>query len=270
MISTDDNDELPPISPWHYICTSKIPFWKFDKQKIFRIYFTRLKIFPYYVCHMLLFSMYVYYYKVLSRFVIDDNNYIFYSFTFLWIMSHVCYFVVHFSNPGILPWYWASTKQRIYSRTELFNGIAIEKAQKNYGKNHDYPPRSFFSGDAGYIVLRADHICFWIHHWIGLKNMRFFIQSLFYTTICLGEFIFIIFKVFFNPDFVRSSFLYVFFIITSVFFCIFHFIYFVGNISRAMVNRTLLETILQIPNIYGKGVIKNLEEVFGSIWLFPL
>lgn len=271
------SDEMPPPSPWHFIFTSYIPIWKFDEQSIIRINLTREKLSPYYFCHLLLIIAYVYYYKVLSKYIFVDNikyqNITFYSLTFLFVMTNISYLTAHFTNPGILPYNWSTTKQRFYTNNELRDGFAINRNQKQWGKMHDWPPRSFFSGDLGVIVLRADHYCLWISHFIGLKNYKFFTQSLLYGTLFLLEYLTILYKVFRNPNASQFNRKYYFLILIglSIILTYYHIIALISTVGRALFNFTTCEQLMELDrSFYNKGFIKNLEEVFGSIYLFPL
>lgn len=269
---------MPPNSPWHFLISKYIPIWKFDEQNIIRINLTREVFSPFYFCHALITLSYIYYYKVLSHNIIfqeKESNFstiIFYSFTFFYVMTNLCYIVTHFTNPGILPFNWSNTKQRFYTKNELRSGFAINHEQKRWGKMHDWPSRSFFAGDYGAIVLRADHYCIWINHFIGLKNHKFFIQSLFYCSSYLIEYIFILYKVYKNDIQIRKT--ASFYVIS--FFCFafaYHHIFnFCDNIIRTFKNITTCEKLIGDGenSIHDKGVVKNFEEIFGSIYLFPL
>lgn len=271
-IDNQEDNQIPPTSRWHFLITSRIPVWKFDDQKIIRINLSREKFFPYYFCHILISIVYIYYYQVLSKYI-TSNRIIFTIITISFVLTHICYLMAHFTSPGILPWNWAKTKQRIYSKNELRDGIAINHEQKEWGKNHDWPARSFFSGDFGAIILRAEHYCPWISQWVGLKNLKFFLQSLFYSAVFSIEILYVLYLVFFNSDAkdVRKSVFFIFTLISSCYF-LFHFtLNFTVTIYRASKNYTMVESLFYYDlSYYNKGIRKNLEEVFGSIYLFPL
>lgn len=188
-------------------------------------------------------------------------------------MTNISYLVTHFTNPGILPFNWSTTKQRFYTKNELRDGFAINHDQKRWGKMHDWPSRSFFSGDFGAIVLRADHYCFWINHWVGLRNHKFFIQSLFYCSCFAIQYLFILCKVFKNPEADQIShkfYFYILFVICFAFGC-YHTFNFIGSLLRAVLNITTIEKLMGLDaKYYNQGFIKNLEEIFGSVYLFPL
>lgn len=186
-------------------------------------------------------------------------------------MTKLCYYVTHFTNPGILPFNWSETKQRRYTKDELRSGIAITRDQKMWGKTHDWPSRSFFSGDYGAIVLRADHYCMWINHWVGLKNHKFFIQSLFYCSAFLIEYLFVLYKVFRNDAAIRKSPFFYFVLLACVTFGFFHTSSLYDQLSNVLKNITSYERMSDSGqfSLHDKGILKNFEEIFGSVFLLP-
>lgn len=271
-IDNIQESEIPPASSWHFILSPKIPVWRFDNQKIIRINLSREKFFPYYFCHILITIVYFYYYSVLTKYYLPDNT-MFYMITISFILTNLCYVMAHFTNPGLLPWSWAATKQRFYTKDELRSGIAITHDQKEWGKNHDWPARSFFSGDFGAIILRAEHFCRWINQWVGLRNLKFYLQSLFYSIIFSFEYLFILYKVYINSNRkeIKKSFFFIFSGIATVYFLYHFLIGFCVTFYRSSKNYTFVESLFYFDvTFYNKGLIKNLEEVFGSIYLFPL
>ena len=276
-IDNQKEEKNPPSSPWHFIFSPKIPIWKFDDQSIIRINLSRERFFPYYCCLIISFLQYSFFWAVAINFFSPNDthkkNVIFYSFTILYILTLICFIKVHLTSPGILPWNWESTKQRFYTKDELRSGIAINHDQKEWGKTHDWPARSFFSGDFGAIILRAEHFCPWVDQWIGLKNLKFFIQFLFYSSILYIEFLYVLYNVYKNSEKNNISF-YVFFIFSlcsSLFFFYGSFNNFWICMYRVLRNYTLVEALFYYDlNFYNRGIKKNFEEVFGSIYLFPL
>lgn len=275
-INNIDEDNTPPCSPWHFIFSSHIPIWKFDEQSFIRINFTREKPSPYYFCHISLTLAYIYYYMYLSNKVcpkdIHHQNIVFITITFFFIMTHLSYLVTHFTNPGILPYYWSNTRQRFYSDDELRDGFAINHEQKKWGKTHDWPSRSFFAGDYGAIILRADHYCYWINHWIGLRNNKFYIQSMFYCLCFIFNLLYAMCKVFKNSEDgkIRKNFFFIFLFLLLCYFIYVHIFNFIGSLRRICINLTTIEMLALKSNFHDRGIIRNLEEVFGSIYLFPL
>ena len=269
-IAKQEEEELPPLSPWHYIFMSKIPIWRYDDQTIIRFNLSEENFFPYYACHISFTLLYFYYIFYLRPFIHTFQKFHFYFSTFTFIMTHLCYFVTHFSNPGILPWYWATTKQRVYTIEELRGGFATNQDQVQWGKTHDWPIRGFFSGHHGCIVLRADHFCSYISQWIGLKNNRYFVQSVFYCTISLFHYEVLFFKVYQDPEFVRTSFTYIGFILAVTGFLFLHGPQLFSVLWRVATNKTFIELYFGQENVYSKDIISNFEEIFGTRKLFPL
>lgn len=276
-IDNINEEKIPPSSKWHFIFSPKIPIWTFDDQKIILINLSREKFFPYYFCHILITIVYFYYYFVLSKYIfpndIHKKKVVFHSTTYFFIITHLCYLTVHFTSPGILPWNWESTKQRFYTKDELRDGIAINHVQKEWGKNHDWPARSFFSGNFGAIILKAEHYCPWVSQWIGLRNFKFYIQSLFYSVIFTIEYLYIAYNVYKNPEAtqIKKQLIYISSILVSLFFLYSFTTNFFINIYRVAFNYTLVESLFYFDtSYYSKGIRKNFEEVFGSIYLFPL
>lgn len=272
-IENQNIDKFPPSSPWHFIFSPKIPLWKFDDQLTIRYNLSREKFFPYYFCHIMFMLQYYYFYTVLSNIFSPNNTHrqkvVFYSITFLYILTIICFIKVHFTSPGILPYYWESTKQRIYTKDELRSGIAINHEQKKWGKEHDWPARSFFSGEFGAIILRADHYCVWVGQWIGLKNLKFFIQFLLYSIILAIEFLYVLYNIYQNS--MERNIKFVLSLGSSLFF-LYHFsLTFVVCLYRISKNYTMVESLLYLDTTYyNKGIRKNFEEIFGSIYLLPL
>lgn len=272
-IDNQKEERIPSTSSWHYIFSPKIPIWKFDDQLIIRYDLSREIFFPYYFCHIMFILQYHYFYTVLSNIFLPNNpikrNEIFYSITFLYVLTIICFIKVHFTSPGILPWNWESTKQCIYSKEELRSGIAINHDQKKWGKEHDWPARSFFSGDFGAIILRADHYCSWVCQWIGLRNLKFFIQFLLYSIILASEFLYVLYNIFRNS--LERNFKFFLSLASSLFFMYNFTLTFCVCIYRISKNYTMVESLLYYDiNFYNKGIRKNFEEVFGYIYLFPL
>lgn len=271
-------DDIPPSSSWHYIFTKYLPIWKLNEKPYIIINFTIERLSPYYFTHLLLLFYYFYYIKKLSKILSSNENNenhptYFYSLTFFFIMTNLSYLVTHFTNPGILPFNWSTTKQRLYTKDELRSGFAANFEQKKWGKLHDWPSRSFFSGQYGVIVLRADHYCTYINHWIGLRNMKFFYQSLLYGNCFIIEYLIVVYKVFKKSGF-EKSFSTIFLIILVLalgYFGYWHFVSIYTCSLRIKGNFTYIEQLMKFDkSFYNKGILLNLEEVFGSIYLLPL
>jgi hypothetical protein len=143
--------------------------------------------------------------------------------------------------------------------------------------SQDVPPRAFFSGHVGAIILRADHCCWYLNHFIGLRNMRFFLQSVFWGFL-------------FTCGFVASCTMALPLVGFSVngiccFLCaalgvlllVMHFVQIRLSVIKIKNNQTLLElnTVekgrrADREKKWDLGLVRNLEEIFGTVWLFPL
>lgn len=266
-----EDDPVPPLSKWRYLCNFPL-FWKIKGDQRIRIHYSEEELYPYYFCHTLFSLIFYYYFDTLFQYV--ESQQITLILTILFILTNVCFIVTHFSNPGILPYHWAKTRQRKYTSDEIKSGIATTSDQINYGKTHNWPARAFFSGHYGAIILRCDHNCFWLRHWIGLKNLRYFTQSLLYCSLFYFVYLYTIILAFRNPN--SGSFYYFslkfglcFFGLN--FFGVTHVINLYGTFRRIAFNYTTIEQLLEVDlTFYDKGLLKNFEEVFGSIYLFPL
>ncbi|EAY09692.1 DHHC zinc finger domain containing protein [Trichomonas vaginalis G3] len=91
--------------------------------------------------------------------------------------------IAHRRNPGYLPWSWSLTKKKKYTFMELVEGHATTKEQIHFARKKEIPKRGWFSGQYGFMILRADHACFWMDHWIGINNHKWFVLALINGTI---------------------------------------------------------------------------------------
>ncbi|OHT00582.1 hypothetical protein TRFO_07924 [Tritrichomonas foetus] len=267
--TTSQNQEtVPSSSRWHFIF-KPLDIWAFDHQPyLWRIGTVKFTLFPFYFCHTILLLACVYIHLKIKMYISPQN---YYFLIVSAILSSLSYFRTHFTNPGILPWNWALTRQRVYSSDDLKYGTAATTQQIQWGKTHEWPVRSFFSGSAGFIILRADHFCFWIGQWIGLRNHRYFLQSLFHTSNFLLGFLITLIRVAWKTDYHWKNIYFFLFVGSSIFFGHHHLLNFFFLLRRAIKNRTFIDlSFSKLDNFYDRGIKNNLEEIFGPIYFFPL
>lgn len=107
----------------------------------------------------------------------------FYIFFFInWAVS---FFRAMCQLPGILPFNYKVNKKENYTFDEVMKGTSVTPHQDNYAHYNEVPERATYARSERRIVLRADHYCGWVGNFIGLKNTRFFIQQLFWGTLCV-------------------------------------------------------------------------------------
>ena len=81
---------------------------------------------------------------------------------------------------------------------------------------------------------------------------------------------YVLYNVFKNSEF-KVNFYFILSLVSAIFFLYNFLINFVVCLYRISKNCTMIETLLYFDtNYYNKGIRKNFEEVFGSIYLFPL
>jgi hypothetical protein len=98
------------------------------------------------------------------------------------MLNFICTYV---SNAGFLPWNWSATRKKLYTATEIRDGIASTIEEFEWAASHDAPARAHFSKPWGLFILRCDHYCHWINGWVGIGNHAHFLRSIFYGS-CLA------------------------------------------------------------------------------------
>lgn len=93
---------------------------------------------------------------------------------FIWIVSYFC---ACCRSPGYLPFYWSVEKKEVFTYEQQMDGVCTNDEQKQFATYNYRPERGSFSQQARRLVLKADHICKWIANWVGLKNYRYFYQT---------------------------------------------------------------------------------------------
>lgn len=271
-------DALPVRTEWHYIGIGKI-FWKFKNEPYIFYKASKITFFPLIFCYLASGVIYAYWYHNQYQYIPESGRDIVnWVFRITLLMCWIAFFVCWKTNPGFLPYDWNMDKRSwtSYTLDELRSGFARSKDQVRHGKEFQgWPNRCFFSGRVGVGVVKADHICQFIAHWIGLNNMRFFIQAIIYGSIaifCAG--IGCIFQ-FREIGFTRKG--------ALVTICIVYLgLQYLGQwtkiYNRIVYNMTVLEEAA-LPSTrrayheYNKGVLGNLEEIFGPVkycWLWWL
>jgi hypothetical protein len=196
------------------------------------------------------------------------------------VMAWLCYFVTWASNPGILPWDWSLNRRHVKSYTddELKDGVASTREQVAWAKLEGLTPtRAFFSGHVGAIILKADHCCWYLNHFIGLRNMRFFFQSLFWGSIFTCGFLVSCVTAVRRIGFCANGCCCVLCITFGAWLVLVHLIQIRLAVLKIKNNETLIEMNSVEKGLGGTrekewdlGLVKNLEETFGPVWLFPL
>lgn len=271
-----NQEEMPPPTPWRYLFGTHF-IWKFEDENPIRVNFTKERFVPYQIWNLLLIIAWFVCYCFLLKYFSPDNKskqtLHFALFTFFAFMGLLCYGFTHYTNPGIVPYNWSESKQRIFTNDELRSGMTTTREQVEWGKSHDWPPRSFFSGRYGGLVLRADHFCDGVHHWVGLKNLRYFVQAHIYCALFSTELGYIMIKIALNPDARTWKNALYWLPVAGYSLLVFgsqmlNLVYILPRIAR---NQTMLEAMQKLdPSFYDRGFIRNCEEVFGSVYLFPL
>lgn len=210
--------------------------------------------------------------------------------TILFFLFMVSYFRVIIDGPGYFPFFWGTSYENqnntetieaeINAEKSSISGIISTDAQLEWAKQQPKPPRSILSESARRIVLRPDHACKWASTWIGKRNQKFFLLVNFY--IILYDAIFVIYDVRYVVHMMEvekfSFLLFVCLILgfggAVVFLLSLSFL--ISEIYDAICNRTSWENWNSIDNhIYDKGLIINLEDVFGPrdkwwTWICPI
>ena len=179
-------DVLPLPTEWKPLCCKSSPFWQVVGKPEIYFNFIRIRFFPYYLINLLYISLFWWWWKNVAPILVGNWNCLKYIFSIPWVFCIYSYGVVHFKNPGILPFSWSHTKKKNYTTKELRDGKSTRDDQKEYAKAHDIPERAWFSSTTGYFILRGDHECKYLQTWVGLRNHRFFILGLFWGTISIS------------------------------------------------------------------------------------
>ena len=147
----NDTEQVPLLTEWSYYPFCPI-FWHFKGEKKIRIGYTILRFFFFFFLIALSALAYLYWLKYAYPYLskrLQKNCFMIVTPSF--ILAMINYTLTHFVNPGIIPWNWSETRRNNYSSNELKSGIATTPEQKKWGKNHDLPPRAFFSYSFGFV-----------------------------------------------------------------------------------------------------------------------
>ena len=267
--------KIPEQSKWNWLCPPLKIFYKYENDP-FSVYFNyySIQFFPFiflnlfFIFYIFLWINYIKPYLPLKWYF---SSYFVISSILLSVYSSM---KTHLTEPGFLPWNWSTSKKKIFTKNELKDGLANTDPQFDWAKSHERPSRATFSCTSGYFILRADHRCNWLNSWIGLKNHRFFIQSLIFLSIM---FINILISTFYSWYYFKLKYHWIIFLIylfSSLYFGFFVIEQLVLHIYRISKNITWMEIIKKKKNIYDKGLIENWEEICGSrkyflFWLLP-
>ena len=266
----NNNEELQ----WKSLFNSK-NFWKFNHEFFPRYKHVELKPSPYLLSLILSYlAFYIYYYDIYPNLKYKTNFKLYFNLFFL-IYGIIFLTITQFVDPGYLPFNWSINQKKEFNQKEFRNGIALTYEQKEFGKNSIRPSRACFSTRSGLYILRADHFCGWANNWIGLKNHRYFIISIFNLFIFnLLFFIDFILTIIYKSNKIKNLYFYLILIL------IFLFLFFLFNLNisqfwQITYNSTSLEIM---KGIYGKyfnfNILNSWEEIFGKknffLWFLPL
>ncbi|KAJ6228402.1 palmitoyltransferase [Anaeramoeba flamelloides] len=217
---------------------------------------------------------------LLIKFVKKNKKLIFMiSFNYFALLGIISYLRTLITNPGFVPISYFANKCQ---NPEKLYDFPIGKIQHQYYHDQERPPRSRYSETFHSLIFKADHICYLVGNFIGLKNYKFFILSLFYFTIESILSLIIIFNYLFSIEKLHYLLLAIITGIISLVFGAFLLRTLIIHIQLISKNTTWLES-QQIndrkkkgqikENIYDLGCYKNYKQVLGKdliFWFFPI
>jgi len=265
----------PSLTKWRDLFGCPNVFWVVEDDPIPRCKFVRIKFYPSIlgicVCAYSFFLWKDTIWPVLTGW----SPFWFYFLPFMCFYSILFLLICQLSDPGYLPFNWAQEKKRVFSIEELRNGAAVNDDQFVFAKKSERPPRSCFSVNAGYFILRADHYCGWVNNWIGLKNHRYFMISIISTCIYLSMFVFFVLYTTFKKTNTMTRPKFVFVMMTSVFFLYVIMAQVIFQTFQLSHNYTTLERMKGLPKHYDNGCLESWEEVCGPrkylpFWCCPI
>ena len=110
------------------------------------------------------------------------------GFYLLPVLSLICLLNITLHSPGCV-----STRAICVKEPTEKQSILLEKYAPEKHGHILQPPHAHYSYVVNAVVLDYDHFCLWSNNAIGLLNIRYFIQFLFWTSItCVYTFIYIL------------------------------------------------------------------------------
>lgn len=201
---------------------------------------------------------------------------------FIWGTSYFC---ACCRSPGYLPFYWAVEKKEVFTYEQQMDGVCTNDEQKQFASYNGRPERGSFSQQARRLVLKADHICKWIANWVGLKNYRYFYQTVVWFFIYFLDWfvVFILVFVRIGQDGWKTkvgNIAILILVIPMLGFFVFIFIILRRHTRYTIHNTTTLQQFRlkkksDKHNYYDLGCWRNCVEVFGPAkccicWFFPI
>ena len=166
------------------------------------------------------------------------------------------------------------TEDTWYSR---MSNIVTYQEQMDFAKQNERPPRASFSVNARRYVLRADHYCYWTESWIGLKNLRYFTLTLFWSIISGVAWI-LSHIWWFKNEVINFKFIHILTyvgILITIILILFSAYYLTLSLKNLKDNITFIEKWKKTATNYKKdNCLDNFAEVCGQkkycpFWIFP-
>lgn len=135
-------DAPPPNTPIRRLFRL---FYRVDGQGNLRCLFRIFSFIPFWPIAFISLFHVTYFYKYVVAGLSESLRQpvgIGYLLSYLLCASNL--FVTYFTNPGALPWSWSLTQKKVYTSSELCNGVATTIEQFDWALNHDSPPRAHF------------------------------------------------------------------------------------------------------------------------------
>lgn len=207
--------------------------------------------------------------------------------TFFFIFFLYCYYRIIRDGPGYLPFYYPITNEiedkdnhlmDHYDENSLSGLISMQR-QLDWTMDFPKQPRLVFLQETRRFVIRPDHECFWVSSWIGKRNHKFFMLFNLYGFIYLLIYTVYDVRMAFGVIGLKIPTLKVFFFlvlgILGVTFSLLTLVFLAITLNDARKNSTAYEQMKLLRTDYDNGIIKNFEEICGSIgkwylWILPI
>lgn len=269
-----DESGMPIQTKWRTLFHINNLWFTPDKPGIY-IHLTKYTLFPYViVVAVMLINLTIFLKYIFPKLANPSTNFK-YAVIFFCIYAIFNMEIARFKDPGFLPWNWSVLKKKKYTFNELRDGIAIYKEQAKYAKTHEYPPRAWFSSAFGYFILRGDHSCFWVGQWIGLKNHKWFLNSLISGTIYMILWWIAMIKVVYNKNMSMKWYFLILFLGVEGYFTFVGISQCVIQLINASINTTVVERLTKRKKRFRHGYIDGFIEIYGPLkycfsWFLPI